>query len=182
MRLRRSLPIAATTLLVATMAVAQTVPTAAERQVAATATRAELAASTITIIEEFTDWAPTCVTDVRTNVRGCSLFTRMLVIDGLGRAAVAISVASAAAEPMVRIASDASFPTRVVVTVDTLPAIETKQCNANACTYTGPGAAALIEEFKTGATVVARYEARGGDFEGRLPLETFVTKYGQLTQ
>ncbi len=180
MRLRRSLPIAATTLLVATMAVAQTVPTAAERQAAATATRAAVAAGKITIIEEFTDWAPTCVTDVRTNVRGCSLFTRMLVIDGLGRAAVAISVASAAAEPMVRIASDASFPTRAVVTVDTLPGIETKTCTANACSFTGAAAAALIEEFKTGATVVARYESRQGPFEGRLLLTTFAPQFAQL--
>ena len=46
----------------------------------------------------------------------------------------------------------------------------------------GPLAATLLEEINTGATLYARYEAPRGVFAGRLPLDVFVAKLGEVTR
>ena len=186
-RTRRALfgAIAATviaTSALAPSALAQDIPVA-ESLAAAAAGRAQLEAGEIKIAEERSEWLASCATGPLVVLRTCTVFSRMLVEDDIQRlAAIAITATVIGEEPSVRIASDWQFPTVARVQVDSLPPLEAKQCNANACTFVGAAAIQLIEELKTGATVLARYEARGGPFQGRLPLDSFAAKLAELVR
>jgi invasion protein IalB len=168
-----------------TSAVAQALAPVAERAAAAAAMRAQLAAGTVKLSGEFSDWAVSCITGGRPDINPCYLFTRMLVELEPRQfppriAAIAITVNDDRTEASVRIASDAPFPTLARVQVDTLPAHEITRCTPNGCSFVGAEARALIEEFKTGAVVTVLYKAPRGEFVDRLPLESFAAKHADL--
>jgi hypothetical protein len=168
-----------------TSAFAQGLPPAAERAAAAATTRAQLAAGTLKVSGEFTDWAVSCITGGQPGINPCYLFTRMLIELNPNEfppriAAVAITVNENGAETSVRLSSDAQFPTLARVRVDSLPAHEITACSPTGCSFVGDEARTLIEEFKTGAVVTVLYKAPRGDFEDRLPLESFAAKHAEL--
>mgnify|MGYP003350524784 CR=1 FL=1 len=146
----------AAAIVAAAPAIAQTAPAPAERTAAAAEARAKLAAGEFKIAEERSPWAVSCVTDMRTNVRGCSLFTRMLLEDDIILAAIAVNFSYVDGAPVLRLASDAGFPRVAVVQVDTLAPLETRTCTSNSCTFTGDAARVLAEELRTGVVLYAR--------------------------
>lgn len=169
---------------VATSALAQgAVPDLAARTTAAAAMQARLAAGEVKVVtEEFADWSADCSQAPLDPAPVCRVFARMLLADEYQQlGAVAVTVFTAP-EVSVRVASDWQFPGLARLQIDTLPALEAQTCAPNSCTYRGAAAHELIEEFLTGATVLARYEARAAKFEGRLSLATFPAKYGEIAR
>ncbi|MSP20020.1 MAG: hypothetical protein EXQ93_00495 [Alphaproteobacteria bacterium] len=168
----------ATATLIAASALAQTAPALAARQAAAIAMRADVAAGKVVLTDEYTDWRVTCRT---AQMAECSMRSTLLTADGPRTIALAAAVSYARpGEPTLTISAPNTVPDFATAQIDTLPAVESTGCIANACTFTGPDAKILIEEFLTGATVLVRYVALTGVFEGRVPLDMFVAKHTEL--
>ena len=152
-------------------------PGVAERQAAALAARAAVEAGTIVLADEFTDWKVICRNAALTD---CLVRSTLLAADGPRIVSLVANVSYAQGAPLVQVGADRTVPDFATLQIDTLPPIESTTCAANVCEFTGPVAALILEELKSGATLAIKYVATAGVFEGRLPLATFATKVAEL--
>ncbi len=159
------------------------IPGLQERAAAAAAMRAKVAAGEVRVAtQDFADWWGDCSQAPLDPAPVCRVFSRMLVEDEnrqLGVVAVTVFTRPALT---VRVASDWQFPALARLQIDTLPPLDVRACTTNSCTYTGEAAQQVVDELLTGATVLARYEARAAMFKGRLSLDAFAAKYAEIAQ
>lgn len=181
--MRRALAAAAFVAVAANALAQGAIPTLQERTAAAAAMRAKIASGEVRVAtQDFSDWSADCSQAPLDPAPVCRVFSRMLVEDENRQLGVIAVTVYTTPDLTVRVASDWQFPALARLQVDTLPPLAVRACTANSCTYTGAMAEQEVEELLTGATVLARYEARAATFEGRLALDGFAAKYAEIAR